>query len=125
MNHIQKTFSPCLAVRTPYSLFCLCFILPLCLALSHDFVCMKVGAAIGPAFIPWMINDLGITGCVTATGENRIAVQKTRIPSATSHHTSGTYCSGKEPTPYEMRIRQLAGRYHILLIQVIVNFVLV
>jgi hypothetical protein len=77
MNHLQKTFSSCLAARIPYSLFCLCFVLPLYLALSHDFVCMKVAAAIGSASIPWMINDLGITGCVTATGENRIAVRKT------------------------------------------------
>jgi len=102
MNHLQKTFSSCLAVRIRYSLFCLCFILPLYLALSHDHVCMKVAAAIGPTSIPWMINDLGITGCMTATGENRIAVRKTCSPSATSHHTSRMYCSGKEPTPLNL-----------------------
>jgi hypothetical protein len=67
MNHLQKIFSSCSVV--PYSVFeFVSFIL------SHDYVCMKVAAAIGPASIPWMINDLGITDCVTATGENHIAV---------------------------------------------------
>jgi hypothetical protein len=101
MNHLHKIFSSCSAFGVPYSVFffCLCLILSLYLAFSHDYVCMKVAVAIGLTSIPWMINDLGITGCVTATGENRNAVWKTCSPSATSHHTSRMYCSGKEPTP--------------------------